>query len=127
MVFINVNYNSNDYVGDIGEIDIAFKCILYDFFSEEQSKKVTTTLDAKRGSGKYIAAYAPFGYMKSPENTHKLVVDEYASQIVKHLFREFLSGKSMYKIAEALNLEGLETPGVYIATRENNENQLVAK
>lgn len=85
---------------------------------------MTTTLDAKRGSGKYIAAYAPFGYVKSPEDKHKLVVDEYASQIVKRIFREFLSGKSMYKIAEALNLEGIETPGVYIATRENNENQL---
>lgn len=114
-IVINDNYDSNDYVGGIGEIDIAFKGILYDFFSEEQSQKVTTTLDAKRGSGKYIAAYAPFGYVKSPEDKHKLVVDEYASQIVKRIFREFLSGKSMYKIAEALNLEGIETPGVYIA------------
>lgn len=123
-IAINDNYDSNDYVGGIGEIDIAFKGILYDFFSEEQSQKVTTTLYAKRGSGKYIAAYAPFGYVKSPEDKHKLVVDEYASQIVKRIFREFLSGKTMYKIAEALNQEGIETPGVYIATRENNENQL---
>ena len=51
-------------MGGIGEIDIAFKGILYDFFSEEQSQKVTTTLDVKRGSGKYITAYAPFGYVK---------------------------------------------------------------
>ena len=123
-IAINDNYDSDDYVGGIGEIDIAFKGILYDFFSEEQSQKVTTILDVKRGSGKYITAYAPFGYVKSPEDKHKLVVDEYASQIVKRIFREFLSGKSMYKIAEALNLEGIETPGVYIATRENNENQL---
>ena len=50
-IAINDNYDSNDYVGGIGEIDIAFKGILYDFFSEEQSQKVTTTLDAKRGSG----------------------------------------------------------------------------
>ena len=79
-----------------------------------------TTLDAKRGSGKYIAAYVPFGYVKSPEDKHKLVVDEYASQIVKRIFREFLSGKSMYMIAEALDQEGIETPGVYIATRKRN-------
>ena len=76
-IAINDNYDSNDYVGGIGEIDIAFKGILYDFFSEEQSQKVTTTLDVKRGSGKYIAAYAPFGYVKSLEDKHKLVVDEY--------------------------------------------------
>ena len=50
-IAINDNYDSDDQVGGIGEIDIAFKGILYDFFSEEQSQKVTTTLDAQRGSG----------------------------------------------------------------------------
>ena len=102
-IAINDNYDSSDYVGGIGEIDVAFKGILYDFFSEEQSVKVSTTLDAKRGSGKYISAFAPYGYMKSPVDKHKLVVDEYAGQIVKRIFREYLSGRSMYKIAESLN------------------------
>jgi site-specific DNA recombinase len=125
-IAINDNYDSADYVGGIGEIDVAFKGILYDFFSEEQSVKVSTTLDAKRGSGKYISAFAPYGYMKSPEDKHKLVVDEYASQIVKRIFREYLSGKSMYKIAESLNQEGIATPGVYIATQKNIEKQKVA-
>ena len=47
-IAINDHYDSNDYVGGIGEIDVAFKGILYDFFSEEQSQKVSSTLDAKR-------------------------------------------------------------------------------
>ena len=34
-IVINDNFDSADYVGGIGEIDIAFKGILYDFFSEE--------------------------------------------------------------------------------------------
>ena len=42
--------------------------------------------------------------MKSPGDKHKLVVDEFASQIVKRIFKEFLSGKFMYKIAEGLSL-----------------------
>lgn len=58
-IAINDNYDSADYVGGIGEIDVAFKGILYDFFSEEQSSKVSLTLDTKRGNGKYIATYAP--------------------------------------------------------------------
>lgn len=124
-IAINDNYDSADYVGGIGEIDIAFKGILYDFFSEEQSVKVSSTLGAKRGSGKYIATFAPYGYVKSTEDKHKLVVDEYASQIVKGIFREFLSGKSMYKIAERLNREDIDSPGVYIAMKEGNEKQLL--
>lgn len=46
---------------------------------------MSTTLDAKRGSEKYISAFAPYGYMKSSEDKHKLVVDGYASQIVKRI------------------------------------------
>ena len=53
-IAINDNYDSADYVGGIGEIDVAFKGILYDFFSEEQSSKVSLTLDTKRGNGKYM-------------------------------------------------------------------------
>ena len=114
-IAINDNYDSADYVGGIDEIDVSFKEILFDFFNEEHSIKVSTTIDAKRGSGKYIFAFAPYGYMKSPEDKHKLVVDGYASQIVKCIFREYLSEKFMYKIAESLNKEGIATPGVYIA------------
>lgn len=73
---------------------------------------------------KYIATYAPYGYVKSPEDKHKLVVDEFASQIVKRIFKEFLSGKSMYKIAEGLNRDGIDTPGVYIAMQVGSEKQL---
>ena len=123
-IAINDHYDSNDYVGGIGENDVAFKGILYDFFSEEQSQKVSSTLDAKRSNGKYIAVFAPYGYVKSPEDKHKLVVDEVASEIVKRIFREFLDGKSMYKIAEGLNRDGIDSPGVYIAIQENNEKQL---
>lgn len=46
---------------------------------------MSTTLDAKRGIGKYISAFVPYGYVKSPEDKHKLVVDEYAGQIVKRI------------------------------------------
>ena len=123
-IAINDNYDSAECTGGIAEIDVAFKGILYDFYSEDLSEKVKTSLAVRRANGKYLAAFAPYGYRKSETDKHQLEVDEYASQIVKRIFREFLSGKSMYKIAEALNLEGIETSGVYIATRENNENQL---
>lgn len=100
-IAINDNYDSADYVGGIGEIDVAFNGILYDFFSEKQSVKVSTTLDAKRGSGKYISAFAPYGYVKSPEDKYKLVVDEYAGQVVKRI------SKSIYPESPCIKLQRL--------------------
>lgn len=123
-IAINDNYDSAECAGGIAEIDVAFKGILYDFYSEDLSEKVKTSLAVRRANGKYIAAFAPYGYRKSETDKYKLEVDKFASQIVKRIFREYLSGKSMYKIAEELNREGIDTPGVYIAMQEKNEKQL---
>ena len=87
-ISINDNYDSKNHIGGIGEIDISFKTLLYDFYSEDLSEKVKTSLKTIRGNGNYVAAYAPYGYVKSPEDKHQLVIDEVASKIVKRIFKE---------------------------------------
>ncbi|MFA9421969.1 MAG: recombinase family protein [Sedimentibacter sp.] len=123
-ISINDNYDSKDHIGGIGEIDISFKTLLYDFYSEDLSEKVKSSLKTIRSNGNYIAAYAPYGYMKSPEDKHQLVVDEVASKIVKRIFRDYKSGISMYMIARNLNDEGITSPGIYIAEMEGNKRML---
>jgi len=123
-ISINDNYDSKDHIGGIGEIDISFKTLLYDFYSEDLSEKVKSSLKTIRSNGNYIAAYAPYGYVKSPEDKHQLVVDEVASRIVKRIFRDYKSGISMYMIARNLNDEGIVSPGIYIAEMEGNERML---
>ena len=123
-ISINDNYDSKNHIGGIGEIDISFKTLLYDFYSEDLSEKVKSSLKTIRSNGNYIAAYAPYGYMKSPEDKHQLVVDEVASKIVKRIFRDYKSGISMYMIARNLNDEGIISPGIYIAEKEGNKRML---
>ena len=55
---------------------------------------------------------------------HQLIIDEVASKIVKRIFKEYLSGNSMYRIACNLNAEEVMTPGVYIARQDGNEKML---
>ena len=50
--------------------------------------------------------------MKSPEDKHKLVPDEYAP-IVQRMFRMAMEGKSVGAIATTLKKERIPTPGVY--------------
>lgn len=112
-IAINDNYDSNDYVGGIGEIDVAFKRILYDFYSEDLSEKVTTAMRARHEQGKYLGSLPPYGYKKSPDDKNKLIVDDEAAAIVKRIFSDYLNGGTVYGIAQTLNSEGIETRAEY--------------
>ena len=50
--------------------------------------------DVKRKNGEYIGAFVPYGYEKSDDDKHKLVIDIYAAGIVKEIFRLKLHGMS---------------------------------
>lgn len=116
-ISINDNYDSTECTGGIAEIDVAFKGILYDFYSEDLSEKVKTSLSVRRASGKYLAPFAPYGYRKSENDNHKLEVDEESAHIVKRIYNEYICGSSMYKIAQKLNEEHVITPAEYISRK----------
>lgn len=61
---------------------IPFKNLINDTYCKDISVKVRTNLNAKRRRGEYVAAYTPYGYKKDPNNKNKLIVDEYAADIV---------------------------------------------
>ena len=113
-IAINDNYDSKDFVGGIGEIDVAFKGILYDFYSEDLSEKIKTSFEVSRAKGKYQATLAPYGYRKDPGDKYSLLVDDESAEVVSRIFREYIEGKSAYQIAQDLNGEDVETPAVYI-------------
>lgn len=116
-IAINDNYDSDKCEGGIGEIDIAFKEILYDFYSVDISNKVKSVLSARRASGKYIAVFAPYGYKKSENDKYSIVPDEEAAVVVKRIYREYLEGKSMYNIAQRLNENKVYPPAKYMAEK----------
>ena len=130
-IAINDHYDSNDYVGGIGEIDVAFKELLYDFYSEDLSEKVRTSLKARKAKGKFIACYAPYGYKKSKEDRNKLEIDGEAAEIVRRIFREYLDGVSMFRIAKNLNEDGIparsdyaRSQGINFAIRQANDKPI---
>ena len=36
--------------------------------------------------GKYVGGRAPFGYMKDPDDCHKLIIDPVAAPVVRQIF-----------------------------------------
>lgn len=76
------------------EIIILFKNLINDAYCRDISIKIRSRLDVKRKNGEYIGAFVPYGYEKSEDDKHKLVIDTYAAGIVKEIFRLKLHGMS---------------------------------
>ncbi len=119
-IAVNDNYDSKDFAGGIGEIDVAFKGILYDFYSEDLSQKVRSSIAARKAKGNYTASVTTYGYKKDPGRKGHLVVDEEAAKIVRRIYREYLDGRAIYKIAQGLNDDGIAAPSIYLKRKIGN-------
>ena len=91
------------------------KAVLNDMYAKDISKKIRSVCRQKRENGQYISAYPPYGYIKDTSNElAHLIVDDYASQIVKRIFDMYINGMTTCKICDALNAENIEPPAVYL-------------
>ena len=68
--FISVNdgYDSNEYIGSTGGLDIACKALVHDLYSRDISRKVKSSRYARLRRGDYFCSVAPYGYVKSSED-----------------------------------------------------------
>ncbi|MDE7244808.1 MAG: recombinase family protein [Oscillospiraceae bacterium] len=90
-----------------------FRSLMNDYHLRDLSGKIKSVLHSKMVSGQYISAYAPYGYRKSTEDKHKMVLDEYAAGVVRRIYELRLEGTSYGQIAAILNREDVPSPGVY--------------
>ena len=91
--------------------------VFRNWFNEQHSKTSSIKIRAARRisaqSGKFLGAYAPYGYKKDAQNRHKLVVDEVVAPIVREIFQMRASGLGFRAIAEKLNRDKIITPKEY--------------
>lgn len=113
--FISVNdrFDSNDFEGTTGGLDVGFRNLIYALYSKDLSQKVRSAKKTRMEKGEFIGSHAPYGYAKSPENRKKLVIDEAAAAIVRRIFAMADEGKNAVQIAAALNSENIPTPYTY--------------
>lgn len=112
-IAVNNHFDSADYVGITPDMDIPFQNLMYDYFSEENSIKIKNDLFKKRMRGNFMASYAPFGYVKSPQNHNQILVDPEAAQIVRKIFDKYMECGVKAEVARYLNANEIPTPLVY--------------
>ena len=97
----------------VSNIIVPITNVMNDQYCYQTSKKIRQVFDMKRRNGEFIGSYAPYGYIKDPQDKHALLVDPEAAAIVKRIFSMFLSGKNKRGITLYLNDHGVPCPTVY--------------
>ena len=133
--FISVNdhYDSGESKGDVPGLEIVFKNIIHDYYSKELSAKVIQTKRNNAKKGCFMGAIPSFGYVKDPENKHKLIIDPESAKTVRKIFQYALEHNSYAYIASVLNSENVETPGMrlrrlgIVKSNTNEQAEKIAK
>lgn len=119
-IAINNEYDSKNGLGVTPEPGVTFENLIYDFYSEDTSKKVKHALLIRRQSGKYLAAFATFGYEKDKRDHNRLVIDQKAAAVVAFIFAKYAETKVKAEVARILNEEGIPTPQEYMTLKGLN-------
>lgn len=108
-ISINDHYDSLQHEGKTIGMDVAFKNLVYDYYSKDLSKKVKSAVNMKQREAKYVNA-APYGYAVDPADKHHLIIEPNTAMVVRRIFFDVIAGKSCTQIAKELNGESIPTP-----------------
>jgi len=94
--------------------------LINEWYLEDLSDNIRRTLNHKKKNGEWTGSFAPYGYMRDPNDKNHMVIDEEAAEVVREIFAMFLDGKGYHLIAKELNSRGVLSPTRY--KRENGSN-----
>jgi DNA invertase Pin-like site-specific DNA recombinase len=118
--FISVSdgFDSADYEGDTGGMEVAFKFLMNEYYSRDLSKKIKTAKHEKMRRGESVRKDCLFGYMLNDKR--KMVIDEHAADTVRLIFSLALDGNSLAQIAKRLYDDKRPTPSKHKQWQRNN-------
>ena len=104
------------------EMIVILKNVMNDLYARDTSAKIKAVKRSSFQAGKYVGCYAPYGYLKSPEDKHVLVIDPATAPVVKRIFDLRCQGFGYRKIAAMLNGDGIPTPRDYYYLQTGSPN-----
>ncbi len=107
--YISINDNWDSKYNSIDEI--LWKLAYNDVYCADISKKIRSKLNTNKAMGKWMASFAPYGYIKDPTDKHNLLPDPKTAPIVKECFELAYSGLGTCAIAKKFTEAGYVTPG----------------
>ena len=95
-----------DTATSFGRAMVGILAVFAQLEREQIKERMSMGMEARIKEGKWRGgSQVPFGYDYEPA-LEKLVVNEYEAMLVKHLFKAFAEGASLYSIAEEMRANG---------------------
>lgn len=112
-IAVNDHYDSFQEKNASDDLIVPFKNLINEAYCRDISVKIRSQLEIKRKNGQFLGAFAAYGYLKDPQDKNRLVVDEYAADVVRQIFSWKVEGISPQDIADRLNHSGILSPLEY--------------
>lgn len=87
--------------------------LVNEWYCEDLSNNIKAVFHQKMKAGQFLGSFAPYGYLKDPNDKYKFVIDEYAANIVRKIFALFLEGYSVKAICNILEDQNILIPSLY--------------
>lgn len=97
-----------------------FLNIISEWYAKDTSKKIRASFQSKGQSGKPLSTTVPYGYMKSPEDNSKWIVDKEAAEVVRLIFKLCMSGLGPTQISRELKKREIIVPSVHFRNKGIN-------
>ena len=121
-ISISDDFDTNNFKGDTGGMDVAFKYLISEYYSRDMSIKTKSAKYAKMQRGEYQSKICPYGYRKSADG--RMEPDPEAAAVVQLIFQLAAEGNNGTSIARELFRRDIPTPGEYKAARGNHTHDI---
>lgn len=108
-IALNDGVDSNK-PNETNSIFLPIKSLMDEMYAADTSKKIRAVVQAKARAGERVTVNPPYGYLKAPNNPKNWIVDPVASEVVKRIFQEAKSGKSLSEISKGLKNDKIFKP-----------------
>lgn len=112
-IAVTDNFDSQTADHNTKSLVLPVKNFINDSYCRDISQKVKSHQKTKRQQGKFIGAFAVYGYRKLEDDKNKLCPDDYSAGIVRNIFAWKMEGMSTQAIAQRLNDLGVLSPMEY--------------
>lgn len=108
-IALNDGVDSNK-PNETNSIFLPIKSLMDEMYAADTSKKIRAVVQSKARAGERVTVNPPYGYLKSPNNPKNWIIDPVASEVVKRIFQEAKSGKSLSEISKELENDKIFKP-----------------